>query len=269
MAESLGNEDSNLTPSVAPQQEAGNIPSNVDEQNILKFRHLLKPFLIVCGDGHIVDVFGPYAATTSDATILQRLLASETESGLEWFFRSGDAFILDRGFRDAVSTIEECGFQVHMPPTRARGQQLTTIEANKSRLVTICRWVVEAINGRFKRDFKIFRQHYFNVTMKNMMVDFRICAAIINANQTPYEDNLRAQEYINIINENMNTENTLADYVISNNLNRQRATFVRMQANNPDLADFSSLSSQLLSVPFKTGPIVLQRAFENKQQLYN
>lgn len=82
--------------------------------------------------------------------------------------------------------------------------------------------------------------------MKSIMVDFRICAAIINANQTPYENNVRAQEYINIINENMNTENTLADYVISNNLNSQRTTFVRMQANNPDLADFPSLAYEEL-----------------------
>lgn len=227
-----------------------------------KFRNLLKPFLIVCADGYIIDVYGPYAATTSDATILRDLLTNESQSGLEWFFQPNDAFIFDRGFRDAVPNLEECGFVAHMPPTRARGQQLTTMEANKSRLITICRWVVEAINGRIKRDFKIFRQCYFNVTMKNMMVDIRICAAMINANQQPYSDNERVLDYIEIINEKMHTENTLAEYVLTHNINRQRATFQRMEASSPELADFPRMTyEELLLITLGIYHLKLARAY--------
>lgn len=98
-----------------------------------KFRNLLKPILVVCSDVHIIDVFGAYGATTSDTAILKNLLSNESGSGLEWYFRPGDAFMVDRDFRDTESTIEECGLEAHMPPTTRRGeQQLTTTEANKS-----------------------------------------------------------------------------------------------------------------------------------------
>lgn len=119
-----------------------------------KFRNLVKPFLIVCTDGYIVDVTGPYAATTSDATIMRSLM--QDNSDWHWFLRTNDVFILDRGFRDSIPCIEECGYNPHMPPTRARGEQLSTAEANKSRLITMTRWVVETINGRFKKILKSF-----------------------------------------------------------------------------------------------------------------
>lgn len=45
-----------------------------------------------------------------------------------------------------------CGYDAHMPVSKRRGEdQLTTLEANKNRVVTICRLVVEVVNGRFKR----------------------------------------------------------------------------------------------------------------------
>lgn len=206
-----------------------------------KFRNLVKPFLIICSDGYIVDVLGPYPATTSDATIMRHIMQDE-ESAWHWFFRPGDAFILDRGFRDALPAIEECGYVPHMPPTRERREQLTTMDANKSRLVTMCRWVIETINGRFKKDFKLFRNTYFNRSMQNMMPDFKITAAIINLTKRPYEDSRYCQEFMDIIDRNISRENALIQYVNQNNLNRQRVAFAPLESDSPDLEDFPRLS---------------------------
>lgn len=207
-----------------------------------KYRNLVKPFLVVCTDGYIVDVVGPYAATTSDATIMRSLMEDEN-SAWHWFLRERDVFILDRGFRDSIASIEECGYIAHMPPTRARGEQLSTIDANKSRLITMTRWVVETINGRFKKNFKIFRHTYFNVALPNMMTDFKITAALINSTRQPYEDSIYAGQFINIINENINRQNELGQYVQENNLNRQRVAFMPVNINNnEDFADFPELT---------------------------
>lgn len=113
-----------------------------------------------------------------------------------------------------------------MPPTKHRSEsQLRTEEANKSRLVTIVRWVVEVINGRIKRDFKIFRQEYFNRAMTHMFIDMRIAAALLNTFREPLKDHPLAHEIIKVLNERIHMANNLSDYIIENNINQQRAFF--------------------------------------------
>lgn len=135
-----------------------------------KYRNLIKLFMIVCGNRHILNIMGPYAATTNDADILKMILNNHGEPiedcAWHYFFHQNDVMVLDRGFRDAIPQAEEYGYEVHMPASNRRGQrQLCTEDSNKSRLVTICRWVVEAINDRIKRDFKLFRATgYLTVT---------------------------------------------------------------------------------------------------------
>lgn len=62
--------------------------------------------MIVCGDGYIIDVTGPYDATTSDASIMQQILQNHDgpmeEAPINYFLEEGDVFILDRGFRDNI-----------------------------------------------------------------------------------------------------------------------------------------------------------------------
>lgn len=205
-----------------------------------KFRNLVKPFMIVCTDGYILDVLGPYAATTSDATIMRSIMEDE-ESPWHWFLQTDDVFILDRGFRDSISSIQEFGYNPQMPPSSSRGEQLTTEDANKSRLITMCRWVVETMNGRFKKDYKLFRHTYFNVSLPNMMTDFRITAAIINATRRPYADSIYAQQFIDIINGNINRRNEVVEYVSGHNLNRQRVAFTAIDASDAAF-DFPQLS---------------------------
>lgn len=212
-------------------QKSGNFLFQKDSYSLHKFRNLLKPFLIVCSDGYIIDVTGPHAASTSDAAILKNMVNDE-ECPLHWLLHQNDVIVLDRGFRDAIPDLEEHGYIVHYPPTKNRHQnQLTTEQANQSRLVTIVRWVVEVVNGWFKRDYKIFRHEYFNRALPHMFVDFRIAAALLNTFRAPIQDNPRNEEILNIIRQRLNIGNKLADYVEQSNLNRRRAAFVQMNAD--------------------------------------
>lgn len=77
-----------------------------------------------------------------------------------------------------------------MPESVLEGNfQLTTPQANKSRCITMVRWVVEVVNGRFKRDFKIFRQDFFNLAAQHLMDDFKIASALLNKFHPLIEDN--------------------------------------------------------------------------------
>lgn len=209
-----------------------------------KFENLLKPFMIVCSDGYIIDVLGPYPATMSDATIMQGIVHNE-DSAWHWFFNQNDVFILDRGFRDSVASLQECGYEAHVPPNKDRHEsQLTTEQANKARLITICRWVVETMNGKIKQCFKLLRQTYINRALPHMFVDFRIAASLLNAFHPVYEDNRYAVDILNLIHLNINTPNRLYDYVDMKNLNRQRRNFTRMQGNLLFLEDFPRLTEE-------------------------
>lgn len=227
-------------------QKSSNFLFQRRSYSLHKYRNLLKPFLIVCSNGYIIDVTGPYAATTSDATIMSNIL-NDHDNTFHWFYLSNDVFILDRGFRDALPDFEACGYDAHMPPSKDRNsQQLSTEQANKSRLITIVRWVVEVVNGRFKRDFKFLRADNFNRAVPHMFEHFRIAAALINAFHLPIRDNAYANAIITIINERIHFENHLAQYVIQKNLNMQRVVFTRMAAYVPGFEDIPQLEEEHL-----------------------
>ena len=63
-----------------------------------------------------------------------------------------DVIIVDRGFRDIVTELEQKEYVVKMPtcvpPTQ---KQLTTFQANETRLVTKVRWKVEDANRKIKQ----------------------------------------------------------------------------------------------------------------------
>lgn len=243
-------------------QKSSNFSFQRRTYSLHKYENLLKPFLMVCSDGHIIDVCGPYAATDSDASILERIINDE-EGTFHWFYGAGDIFILDRGFRDVCGDLERCNYSAYMPETKDRGaDQLTTEQANRTRLVTLCRWVVEVINGRFKRDFKLFRQEYFNRALSHMFEDFQNAAALINAFQTPIQDSIHASSFVNIINERFEIPNLLADYVIRHNINRQRASFERLSSDQPIFEDFPVFSEEdLILFALGTYQIKLARSY--------
>ncbi|KAF9410084.1 hypothetical protein HW555_010746, partial [Spodoptera exigua] len=198
----------------------------------------------------------------SHATIMSTYIQNEINP-MHYVLKSNDTFILDRGFRDSIPTIETWGYQAHMPPTKLRNEsQLRTEEANKSRLVTIVRWVVEVINGWIKRDFKIFRQEYFNRAMTHMFVDIRIAAALLNSFREPLKDHPRANDIIQVLNERINMANSLGDYVTENNINRQRASFRTITSNDNELLQFPELTEDdLLLISLGSYQIKLARSY--------
>ena len=120
-----------------------------------KKRHLVKPFIICTSDGHIIDVFGLFQATKNDAEIILEIF--ENNLCIRELFREGDILLLDRGFRDAMSS--KYKLNTKMPSLIKNGEnQLTTEEANKSRCVTKCRWVVEVINSFSKRYLNLLKK---------------------------------------------------------------------------------------------------------------
>lgn len=98
-----------------------------------------------------------------------------------------------------------------MPESLDEGEQLTTQQANRSRFVTVCHWVM--VDGYFKRNFKIFRQEYFNKSVPNMMQKFSIAASLINRFGVRLRNRNDAQDNINVINQRISYHNQLSDVV--------------------------------------------------------
>lgn len=224
-----------------------------------KYDNLVKPFMMVACDGHIIDAVGPFAATQTDAEIMTNLFQAE-DSPYRQLFQQNDVFILDRGFRDSIPLLEGLGYEIQKPESLDPGQtQLSYEQANKSRKVTLCRWVVEVVNGRFKRDFKIFRQRFFNLASPHLMEDFRIAAALINKYHILLEDSPNAGEIIERVERFMEQPNYLGTFVRENNLNRQRAIFSRVDGNLPQLQNFPILEHNQL-ILLALGPYQVKQA---------
>lgn len=240
-------------------QKSANYRYQKETYSLHKYRNLVKPFIIVCCDGYILEVLGPYPATTSDAQILINEF-NQQDLPLRNFFNEGDVFILDRGFRDAIPLLGECGYAPKMPASLEEGEtQLSTIASNKSRAVTISRWVVEYVNGVFKQSFKLFRQEFFSQASRHLMTDFSIAAALINKFHTRISDRDDAEQILSVINERMYQHNTLADYVIQYNLNRRRSHFVNITVGSENLNDFPRLTmSELLLI--SCGPYQIRQS---------
>ena len=91
---------------------------------------------------------------------------------------------MDRGFRDAIESMEDLGLNVALPPFLNGRRRFTSSEANQSRNVTKVRWVVEAVNARMKQ-FKFFSNVIQNSSLPNLEQYLMIICAIINKYQTP------------------------------------------------------------------------------------
>lgn len=115
-----------------------------------KMRNFIKIMMCVTTNGYIVYALGPYEARDNDATIMRKI--DENYNAFD-VLDDGDTLILDRGFRDCVNHFEDKGFTVLMPSLVQKSEkkgQLTTIEANRTRLVTAIRFIVETRNGHMK-----------------------------------------------------------------------------------------------------------------------
>ena len=96
----------------------------------------MKPMVIVSTTGYYVSVLVPYFADSknNDASILNHIIQSNTEEIKEWV-KPNEVFVVDRGFRDSLSLLEDMGIQAEIPAFMKCGEKQTE-EANASRLVT-------------------------------------------------------------------------------------------------------------------------------------
>lgn len=139
--------------------------------------------ICVTSNGTFVDILGPYQANQNDSTIMRHIFDSKFDEIMN-ILRDGDVMLLDRGFRDCENMLKDVGFVVRMPEfvNKSDGTgQLTTIKANKSRIVTANRFAVEARNGNIKTIWKIFDTKWSSYDLPHMIDDYRIGAALINA----------------------------------------------------------------------------------------
>lgn len=157
--------------------------------NDQKKRNFIKIMMCVTCNGEIVYALGPYPAVQNDATILKSIF--ETTDAFDQL-QQDDVLILDRGFRDCVHFLRQKGIDVKMPHLIQRSEtkrQLSTADANNSRLVTAIRFVVEARNGHLKTVFNIFDSTWNTLSLKHLQDDIQICSALINCYFRKIESN--------------------------------------------------------------------------------
>lgn len=137
--------------------------------------------MLVTTSGYILDVFGPYLADSkkNDANILTHVLKKDAHNIKEWL-KPNDVMIVDRGFRVCLELLEEMGLVHEMPRFLNKQQQFSTEDANKTRLVTKVRWVVEAVNGQLK-NWRAFDKVIPNTQIPYIGDYVRIVCAMLNA----------------------------------------------------------------------------------------
>ncbi|OXA38533.1 hypothetical protein Fcan01_26735 [Folsomia candida] len=153
-----------------------------------------------------------------------------------------DVLILDRGFRDAIESAESQGLACFMPELLKKNQvQFTTTEANKSRLVTMLRWVVESVNGRLKNKFKFFEDIIYASYFPKLPGLLKVTVAILNAfsppifTQSPWHEDL-----IEYVASRLESPNLVQALVEQNNLQRGNAAW--NTADEDDVLEFPELS---------------------------
>ncbi|XP_056007177.1 uncharacterized protein LOC125665391 [Ostrea edulis] len=192
-----------------------------------KGRPLLKPMVIVTTSGYFVSVLGPYLADprNNDASILTHIIKTNVEDIKHWI-QDEDIFVVDRGFRDAIPLLEDMGIQAEMPKLMIKGQkQLSTEDANMSRLVTKIRWVVESSNARIKRwkylghTLPTNQIPYIGDYVKIVCVLSNKYFSELNTCLSRDDDEAQAAKMLYLSKQG----NTLKEYVEQNNLHRKTA----------------------------------------------
>ncbi|XP_060602549.1 uncharacterized protein LOC132755673 [Ruditapes philippinarum] len=214
--------------------------------SVHKGRPLVKPMVIVSTTGYFISVLGPYLVDSknSDSGILNHAVRNNIEEIKNWA-QPNDIFVVDRGFRDSLQVLEEMGIKAQMPKFMPKGaKQLTTMDANHSRLVTKVRWEVEASNARIKR-WK-YLDHVLPTNQVPYIGDYVriICATCnkylspLNATKDLMDDTLVAER----MRDKIQNVNHLQSYVQENELYKRNISkwqAVQEIDNFPSIDDFT------------------------------
>jgi len=206
-----------------------------------KGRELVKFMSVVLPDGYVLDMIGPFFsnASNNDAGMTIKILKEEGLGVLNWIKEGEQTIIVDRGFRNAVATLEELGnIEVKMP-NLTKGKQDGVQEANSSRLVTKVRWVVEAYHGRFKK-FRFFDNRQPVVFVQHYRSLLRILTAMLNRFRPPLFDASQNVQYHKQIAKEMLRRsqldtNPVAALVTQGRLSPKGKQWTELDANEVDL----------------------------------
>ncbi|KAL1516493.1 hypothetical protein ABEB36_000402 [Hypothenemus hampei] len=209
---------------------------------------LCKPFTICTTIGYIVDMLGPYTANENDARNLTTIMECEN-AGLSDLMRVNDISIFDRGFRDVVDYLKNKGYVVSMPALKAKRKKLTSVESNQSRLVTKCRWVVEAVHGILKQKYQLLDRKIDNKIIPKIGDYFRIASFLQNQFGKRLIFDIDTSEAITVRMKSLvNTENTLSIEVENEGWARKKIPFVQITSNV--LENFPQLTESELKILF-------------------
>lgn len=217
---------------------------------------LCKPFTVCTTDGFVVDVLGPFYATKNDAEILRTVL--NNPNGLSKLLKKGDIFVLDRGFRDVISELQEKGYQTLMPALKGNRPQLTAEESNKSRLVTKLRWVIEAVHGIIGKKFKLLHHQLDNKLLPSVSTYCKTACYLNNLfGKRLNADAGLCDEIVERMMFNASVENTLGLEANSAKWSRRRKLFQKL--TSAELMDFPELTERDLKI-FFTGSYQLSQS---------
>ena len=96
-------------------------------------------------------------------------------------------------------------------------KQLTTLQANFTRLVTKIRWAIEVVNELFKNEFKAIEKCR-NTMLNHIFKDYRIAASLINCFFSRLvSDKEDGKEIAKIMKDKLYNKNDLESYLNKNN----------------------------------------------------
>ena len=227
-------------------EKSGNYRTLRQSFSVHKGRHLVKPILFVASNGLILDIHGPYFADgkNNDARILMDQFEKDTNNINNWF-KEGDIFLVDLGYRDALPFLENRRYDVKMPPFLEKDEsQLTTKEANEARIVTMQRWVVETHNGHLKTIFKFLDGIIARAHVLHLQDFYLIAGALINRYKEKLIMTRKTAALAREIKQRANTVNLLQLRVEQNHLARRSAIWELL--DHEHFPEFPKLNKDLL-----------------------
>ncbi|XP_051171003.1 uncharacterized protein LOC127287892 isoform X1 [Leptopilina boulardi] len=169
--------------------------------------------------------------------------------GISTILKKGDIFVLDRGFRDVVSKLEERGYKVLMPALKGNRNQLTTEESNFLRFVTKILWVVEVVHGIIAQKYKLLHHQFNNRLLPDAGTYCKVANLLYNLFGKRLNcDSEKLSDIIARMKSNRNTTNSLAEKVYNENLNRKSVSFQVLSSR--DLLDFPEITTDDLKIYF-------------------
>ena len=190
----------------------------IQKQTYSRHKHtnLLKTLVSTAPDGTFVEIFGPFLADGkhNDEALHNYVLDMEESPLLKHLDPNEDELLLDRGFIRCKDTL-----RFHTPRSIKKGSnQLSTEDANVTRVVTRCRNVVERLFGRLKQ-WRILDHtlHISYVPILGALI--RILASILNRYFTPlFEDTDEASRDADMFLEKMKKNNELKELLKTTSL---------------------------------------------------